>query len=253
MLVGGVALVKRATRPHAALVALPPTPAPPPPALADRYKKVEASLESGDTGAARRILEQALAERPKDGRVRYMLGRVAYAEDRREEALTHYRESIVLDPGFRGDPVLLAHVDAMLADPKQSDAALDLVIDRVGAPAADLLEKVANEGSDLGHRHRAADALEELGQGKRVDRVSLTVLELKKADTCEERKPLVAKLRELGDARALPALRGLHGRRVGPLNFGATDTRCMKAELPEAIKALEKKAGISERRVRRGR
>ena len=74
-------------------------------------------------------------------------------------------------PGFRGDPVLLAHVDAMLADPKKADAALDLVIDRVGAPAADLLEKVANDGSDLGHRQRAADALEELGQGKRVDRV----------------------------------------------------------------------------------
>ena len=30
---------------------------------------------------------------------------------------------------------------------------------------------------------------------------------------------------------------------VGPLNFGATDTRCMKAELPEAIKALERRPG----------
>jgi serine/threonine protein kinase len=253
LLGGGIALVKRSGRHAAALVAAPPAPAPPPPDLAERFKKVEAWLEEGDNAAARRALEQALSERPKDGRVRYMLGRVAYADDRREEALAHYREAIALDPGFRGDPVLLAHVDAMLADPKQGDAALDLVVDRIGAPAADLLEKVANESSDLGRRHRAVTALEEIGQGKRVDRVSLTMLELKKAATCEERKPLVEKLRDLGDVRALPALRGLHGRRMGPISWGGSDTSCMKTELPEAIKALEKKTGATERRTRRGR
>jgi serine/threonine-protein kinase len=253
LLAGGITLVKRSGRHAAALVATPPAPAPPPPDLAERYKRVEAWLEEGDNAAARRALEQALSERPKDGRVRYMLGRVAYADDRREEALAHYREAIGLDPGFRGDPVLLAHVDAMLADPKQGDAALDLVVDRIGAPAADLLEKVANESPDLGRRHRAVAALEEIGQGKRVDRVSLTVLELKKASTCEERKPLVEKLRDLGDVRALPALRGLHGRRMGPISWGGSDTSCMRTELPEAIKVLEKKAGPAERRTRRGR
>ena len=86
--------------------------------------------------------------------------------------------------------------------------------------------------------------------------MSLSILELKKARTCEEKKVVVEKLRDLGDARALPALRALRGRRLGPLRFGGADTRCMKKELPEAIDALEtrEKAGAPDaRKTRRGR
>ena len=54
--------------------------------------------------------------------------------------------------------------------------------------------------------------------------------------------------------RALPALRALGGRRLGPLRIGGADTRCMKKELPEAIAALdEKEGGGPVRKTRRGR
>src|SRR6185436_807823 len=198
-------------------------------------------------------LEQALSERPKDGRVRYMLGRVAYADDRPQEALGHYREAITMDAGFRGDPVLLSHLDTLMGEGKQADGALDLVIEKIGAPAADLLEKIANDGADLTRRQRAAAALDDIGEGKRVDQVSLSILELKKAQSCEEKKVLVAKLKGLGDVRALPALRGLGGRRLGPLRFGGADTRCMKKELSEAVASLEEKEGVPARKTRRGR
>src|SRR4029077_8840890 len=137
--------------------------------------------------------------------------------DHHQEALSHYREAISLDAGFRGDPVLLAHVDAMLSEPKEGDGALRLMVERIGAPAADLLEKVANEGSDLARRRRAAAALDEMGEGKRVDRIGLEILQLKKAQTCDERKVSVLKLRDYGEPRALPALRGLRGRSFGKL------------------------------------
>jgi eukaryotic-like serine/threonine-protein kinase len=254
LLVGGIVVVKRVGGRAAALVAAPPKPAPPPPDMADRYKKVETWLEDGNLSSARRALEQALSERPKDGRVRYMLGRVAYADDRPGEALGHYREAISMDAGFRGDPVLLSHLDTLLGEGKQADGALDLVIEKIGAPAADLLEKVANDGVDLTRRQRAAAALDDIGEGKRVDQVSLSILELKKAQSCEEKKVVVAKLKSLGDVRALPALRALGGRRLGPLRFGGADTRCMKKELPEAIAALdEKDGGAPARKTRRGR
>ncbi|HEY7370923.1 MAG TPA: protein kinase [Polyangia bacterium] len=243
LLVGGVAFIKRHGGHAAALVASPPKPAPAPPDMADRYKKVEGWLEDGNLASARRALEQALEDRPKDGRVRYMLGRVAYADDKHQEALVHYREAITLDAGFRGDPVLISHVDTMLGEARQADDALDLVIDKIGAPAADLLEKVANDGTDLTRRQRAAAALDEIGEGKRVDQVSLAILELKKAGSCEEKKVVVAKLKDLGDVRALPALRALGGRRLGPLRFGGADTRCMKTELAEAIAKLDDKEG----------
>ena len=170
--------------------------------------------------------------------MRYMLGRVAYADDKHQEALAHYREAIALDGGFRGDPVLLAHVDALLGDPKEgkegrtSTAPWTCSIDKVGAPAADLLEKVANEGTDLQRRQRAATALDDIGEGKRVDRVSLAILELKKATSCEEKKVMVEKLRDLGDVRALPAIRGLRGRSLGPLRFGASDTALHEERAP---------------------
>jgi hypothetical protein len=88
-----------------------------------------------------------------------------------------------------------------------------------------------------------------------VDRVSLDMLELRKAASCEEKKDWVVKLKELGDVRALPALRGLRARRMGPISWGGTNTACMKQELTEAITTLDKKSGHPERerRTRRGR
>jgi hypothetical protein len=183
-----------------------------------------------------------------------MLGRVAYAQDKHQEALDDYAAAIALDPGFRGDPVLLGHLDAMLADPKLDDAALTLLIDHVGDPGADLLGKAANEGSDLPKRRRAAAALVDLDEEKRIDRVSLDMLELRKAPTCEEKKDWVEKLRKLGDVRALPALRGLRVRRMGPITWGGTNITCMKQELTDAIAELDKKSGHpAERRTRHSR
>ena len=168
----------------------------------------------GEPVAARRALEQALSERPKDGRVRYMLGRVAYADDNHDEALT---------PLPRGDrPRRRVPGRPRAAGPrrrdvgraaKQADGALDLLIDKIGAPAADLLEKVANEGTDLTRRQRAATALDDIGQGKRVDQVSLAMLELKKArDLRGAEGPGREAARRWTSPRALPALRALRGR-----------------------------------------
>jgi serine/threonine-protein kinase len=251
---GTAALVRRGTSKQHALTSVPAKPAPPPPGLVDRLKKIETDLEEGSTGAARLALEHELSERPKDARIRYMLGRVAFAENKHADALAQYKEAIALDSGFRGDPVLLAHVDTALAEPKHAEAALDLLIDRIGAPGADLLEKVANEGNDLPRRQRAATALAEMGKGDSVDRVGLAMLELKKAQTCEEKKGFVEKLRDYGEPRALPALRGLRGRGIGRLfRLGASNTACMKTELAEAIKELEKKPGASAYRGGGGR
>jgi serine/threonine-protein kinase len=247
----GLAAVAGVTRFGACrrLTATPAQPAPPVPGMAERLKKVEAMLEEGNTTAARLALEHELSAHPKDARIRYMLGRVAFADNRHGDGLAQYKEAIALDAGFRGDPVLLAHVDTALAEPKNLDEALDLIIEDIGAPAADLLEKVANEGNDLPRRQRAAAALDDMGKKDRVDRVGLAMLQLKKAQTCEEKKVLVEKLRDYGEPRALPALRALRGHSIGRLfRFGGSNTACMRKELPAAIKELEGKPGASDYR-----
>jgi serine/threonine-protein kinase len=250
--VGGAATWRwRAHRAHspAVLATHPAAPAPAAPAVATQLKKIEALLEEGNTAVARLDVEEELARHPKDARIHYMLGRIAFAENRRGEALVAYRDAISLDGGFRGDPVLLAHVDAALAEPRHAQAALDLLVDKVGFPAADILAKVANEGTELPRRKRAAQALDDMGEGDRVNRLSLLLLELKKAPTCEERKEIVEKLRQLGDPHAVPALKALRtsrggggiGRLMSRLS-GAPGTACMKKELPDAIKELEDKS-----------
>jgi serine/threonine protein kinase len=232
---------------HRTLVSTPVRPAPPPPALADRLKKIESALESGNATSARLALEHELSERPRDGRIRYMLGRVAFAEGKHAEALAQYRDAIGLDAGFRGDPVLLDHLEEALGESRNADAALDLAATRVGAPAAELLVKVANDSPEVARRQRAATALDDMGKGDRVDRVGLAMLQLKKAQGCEEKKMLVEKLRDLGDPRALPALHGLRGRSIGGLfRLGGANTRCMRKELPAAVLELEQKAGASD-------
>ena len=190
-------------------------------------KKVEAWLEDDNTAAARLALETMLTTRPKDARVRYMLGRVAYAEDRTSEALDDYtRRRSRSIPGFRGDPVLLGHVDAMLADPKLADAALALLIDQVGAPAADLLAKVANEGSDLPRRRARGRRARRSGRGEAGrSRLARHARAAQGGRPARRRSDWVEKLRKLGDARALPALRGLRARRVGPHQLGRDRTR----------------------------
>ena len=76
----------------------------------------------------------------------------------------------------------------------------------------------------------------------------------RRPQSCEEKKVIVVKLKGLGDVRALPALRALGGRRLGPLRFGGADTRCMRKELAEAIAALDDKdeKEAARPRARRG-
>jgi hypothetical protein len=241
-------LPRHSSGPKTVATARVPRPTPPPAELAARIRVIEDLLGAGESVKARVALEQVLAENPRNGRVRYLLGRLAFADDHHAEALGDYREAMALDPGFRADPLLIDHLGVALGEPKVADAALDLAIERVGRPAADLLERVANTGGDLRRRQRAARALTELGEASRVDAVSLHIAELKKSTTCEDKKPIVLALGNLEDPRALPILRAQRSRGgIEGLFGGEPNTTCMKTELAEAIAKLEAKLPSEKR------
>jgi serine/threonine-protein kinase len=260
---GWLALGHRASGPPRSPVvtARVPSVAPAPPELAVQLRAVEAWLAAAETTKARVSLEELLAQHPGDARIRYLLGRVAFAEDRRIQALDNYREAIARDPGFRADAVLLEHLglvltdprnDARGADPKAADAALELAIERVGRPATELLVRVANAPGDVDRRQKAALALDELGEGARVDRVSLGVAALRRAASCEDRKPLVVQLGNSQDLRALAPLRGLRPRSgLGGLFAQTPDSSCMKPELDAAIQKLEDRLPPERKTTRR--
>ncbi|MBW8805907.1 MAG: protein kinase [Catenulisporales bacterium] len=237
------------------LKSAPPTaPAPAPPSLARKLSRVEELLAAGEEAKAHVALEQIHGEHPDDARVHYYLGRLAFLEDRHTEALAQYREALKKDGGYRGDPVLLGHLGEALGESRSADAALDLAVTMVGKPAVPLLVRVANESADVHRRERAAAALDDLGEGGAVDRVGLTIVQLKAAGSCEERKPFVVRLGELRDTRALPALRQQRGRGgLGGLlaHFNREDNVCMKTELAQAITVLEAKLPPPQRASRR--
>jgi len=223
-------------------------PAPASSELAARLRAVEGLLAEDEIVKARLSLEQLLSENPRNGRVRYLMGRVAFADDHHAEAIADYRQAIELDAGFRGDPVVLEHLGVALGESKVADTALDVAIEQVGRPAADLLVKVANGNGEVRRRERAARALDELGEGRRVDLVALHMAELKRAGTCEEKKPLVVALGKSDDLRALPALRAQRQRGgLDGLLGNDPPVGCMKTELADAITRLEAKLPADKR------
>ncbi len=245
----GVALLPwGASRPKIVATAKVTRPVPPTAELGARIRVIEGLLGAGEIVRARVALDQVLAEHPSDARVRYLLGRLAFADDRHAEALGSYREAIALDAGFRGDPILIDHLGVAVGESKLADAALDLAIERVGRPAVDLLERVANGNGDLRRRQRAARALIELNEGRRVDQVALQIAELRKGGTCEERKPIVIALGKTEDLRALPALRAQRSRGgIDRLFAAEPNISCMKTELADAIAKLEAKLPAEKR------
>jgi eukaryotic-like serine/threonine-protein kinase len=249
VLVAGIAIFPwGARRPGTIATGQVTHPAPPPAELAERFRFIEGLLAAGEIVKSQVALEQILAEHPTNPRARYLLGRLAFAEDHHAEALADYGEAIGLDAGYRGDPILIEHIGVALGEPRFADTALDLAIERVGRPAVDLLERVANGSGDLRRRQRAAKALDELAEAQRVDLVALHIAELKRAGTCEERRSLVVALGKAQDLRALPVLRAQRSRGGIEALFGPdTNNACMKSELADSIAKLEAKLPAEKR------
>jgi len=84
------------------------------------------------------------------------------------------------------------------------------------------------------------DTILDMTQALRDAQLKAAVRELLKGKTCEVRKDAVAKLRDLGDKRAIPILKKARYRmRGGLLGIGDSNTNaCLKADAEAAIAAL---------------
>ena len=146
-----------------------------------------------------------------------------------------------LDPGLRGDAALLLNIRALLADRdrKLASAALTLMAERIGAPAA------VGPGRD---RHRgpagrvAGGGARRLREG-RLRRASWTWSRAtpstwRQARTCEEKREAVRRLAATGDPRAADRLRKARGVRgpLGGILGGGND--CVRKDIEAALKEL---------------
>jgi hypothetical protein len=82
---------------------------------------------------------------------------------------------------------------------------------------------------------------DEVGLGDPIDRLSSYTLDLKQGNSCADRRDAVAKLRALGDKRAIPALRQARSRTrtAGLLKRKTNANACLRTDAEEAVQYLE--------------
>lgn len=199
-------------------------------------KQGQELLDAGSPKKAAELIESELVGKPEpsDGPAYLVLGHARFAMKRYLEALTAYERALTLSPKLAGDTVLRANAKKIL-DTKDTVAAvvaIELLASRVTPPAHDVVIEYASTGKTTEVRRRAFAIAEREGFANKVDHVESWSLDLRAANTCEDRRAIIAKLASTGDRRALPALKR------------AKLYKCAEKDAREAIAAIEA-SGIS--------
>ncbi len=218
----------------------PPRPRPIAPELKSPIKHIEENMAKGLLTEARVLIMQQISAHPKDGRVRYLLGNLEFADKNPRAGLEAYEEALRLDPGLRGDAALFVNVRSQLADKNLGLVALDMLIKQIGKPAGDLLADMASGDRRAEFRQAARDACETLGCLKKVDLVNSYALDLSQGHTCEEKRAAVQKLGETGDAHAIEPLQRARSERRSLLGglIGRGGNSCIRKDIDAALAAL---------------
>jgi hypothetical protein len=220
-------------------IAAPPPPVTPaPPELLTRLNDAQTHIVNGDHAGARAILVELESQHPDSGQVHYTLGNLDFADGDKAGGLAEYKKAIDADPGYRGNPALLAQVSPLVSDKDVGSAALDVLCDQIGAPALPVLVQLAQSpDADPSVRARARDTVIKLGAQSKLDLVASYGLDLQQDTSCDDRRQAVEELRDLGDKRAVPLLRQARDRTEGLLGLSHPND-CIYDDIVDALKVL---------------
>ncbi|MBN2574086.1 MAG: protein kinase [Deltaproteobacteria bacterium] len=218
----------------------PPKPKPVPVELKPTIKTIEENMAKGRLTEARVAIMQMISAHPKDGRVRYLLGNLEFADKNPSAGLQAYEEALRLDPGLRGDAALLVNVRGELNDKKLGFVALEMLAKQVGQPASDVLADVATDDRRSEFRTYARQACESLDCLEKVDLVASYGLDLSQGRNCEEKREAVRKLGQTGDKRAIEPLKRARSERRSFLGgiLSSSGNRCIIKDIDAALTAL---------------
>jgi tRNA A-37 threonylcarbamoyl transferase component Bud32 len=208
--------------------------------LKSPIKHIEETMAKGQLVEARVLIMQQISAHPSEGRVRYLLGNLEFADKNPSAGLQAYEEALRLDPGLRGDAALLVNIRSELGDKKVGFIALEMLIKQVGKPAADLLADIASDDRRQEFRKASRDACETLGCTKKVDLVGSYSLDLSQAHSCDEKRIAVQKLGETGDPRAIEPLKKARAERRSLLGgfLSTGGNACVAKDIDAALTAL---------------
>jgi eukaryotic-like serine/threonine-protein kinase len=204
-------------------------------------------LSHGDPQGAIALLEGKADAIAEDAAAQLQLGH-AYALARADKkALDAYRKALALNAALADDSRLRANLN-VLRDGKN----LTIAVEAAEILASELnddegknkLIEFASSMRNESARHRAIELVKRHGLSDRVDWVESYMLDLRQGDTCRVRRKYVAKLRELGDKRAVKALRTAAYRKgTSGSSKGKLINRCLRQEALDAAEYLDKLSG----------
>ncbi len=203
-------------------------------------------LEQGQPKEAAAYLRAQRSKVRKEPYAQLVLGHAHASAQRNLEAIQAYHRAIALEQSLSNDKLLRTNLELMLGkkDPRVIDAALDLlgtlVRDAGDGDAEDRLVRLASSDQNLHTRQRAMAVADEVGLGDHIDRLNSYQLDLEQGESCANRKDAVAKLRALGDKRAVPALRKAQRRTrtEGLLKRKTNANACLRTDAEEAVEYL---------------
>jgi hypothetical protein len=204
-------------------------------------------LEQGRPKEAAAYLIDHKKEVREEPYAQMVLGHAHASAQRSILALVAYENAIVLEPKLANDELMRTNLALMLDKkaPGVVDAALDfmgtLVREVEDGDAEDQLVSLASSDDVLRRRQHAVTVAEDVGLGDEIDRLGSYLLDLEQGETCFDRKDAVAKLRALGDKKAIPALESAQKRirSEGLLKKKANTNVCLRTDAAEAILYLQ--------------
>ncbi len=159
-------------------------------------------------------------------------------------ALAAFERAQTLDPRYRWDPAAALQALAVLASPRPAPKALTLAnrllqSSRATAVVRDGLARLARDSLAPQVRRRATRLLQALNLLSALPEETRLLIQLSAAPDCEERRPLVVRLGEVGGSRALTALKAMEESRAGCGPTGKDDCHaCLREKLRRAIQTL---------------
>jgi tRNA A-37 threonylcarbamoyl transferase component Bud32/tetratricopeptide (TPR) repeat protein len=215
-----------------------------PPELRDRLRKARSLLLKGACREASADLQSLINSRPKLVRAHYYLGAAMICRRRYEDGLAAYNKTIELDPRYRSDPRILEDAQKLLRSRKLRARTLSFLAQQIGEPALKVLLGVTTH-RNLKLRQQAVAAVERLGGSESIDWPRVLELDLDQLPSCDDRRRVVERLRELGTKKAITILRRARDRRRRVLGLfkGSYKHACIRQEIVEAIKALLEEVG----------
>jgi serine/threonine protein kinase len=167
------------------------------------------ALEHGDVARALQILTTNKDAIANDAKAQLVLGHARASRNENGLALAAYEQALRLDPDLETNEKLRAALRTMAGSTQDYGVvakAFDLWVSRTSDPEAKKLLLLSVVHDDLARRKAVRPVIEQRKLGDQVDWLQVYSLDLQQDPSCDGRREAVARLRALGDLRAVTVL-----------------------------------------------